>query len=84
MSTHGNTCPPSPPARPPARLGRLPARQQDASQPLASLVSGTTEISQEQFKELLAKIDKGLRALPATAQVTGAPRRADGLALCLV
>ncbi|MEW5317674.1 MAG: hypothetical protein WDW38_008956 [Sanguina aurantia] len=32
-------------------------------------VSATTQISKEEFKEMLGKIDKGLRALPATAQV---------------
>lgn len=37
--------------------------------PLAE-VSDSTELSREQFKELLTKIDSGLRALPATAQVS--------------
>ncbi|KAL3146637.1 tubulin alpha 1 [Trebouxia sp. C0010 RCD-2024] len=39
-----------------------------AASPLNEL-SDDTEITRTQFEELLAKIDKGLRALPATAQV---------------
>ncbi len=38
--------------------------------PLAD-VNDKTELSREQFKELLTKVDSGLRALPATAQVRG-------------
>jgi NADH:ubiquinone reductase (non-electrogenic) len=34
-------------------------------------VEEDTELTKEQFKELLGKIDSGLRALPATAQVRG-------------
>ena len=41
----------------------------EAAGPLNEL-SDATEITRSQFEELLAKIDKGLRALPATAQVT--------------
>lgn len=40
-----------------------------AASPLNEL-SDDTEITRTQFEELLAKIDKGLRALPATAQVS--------------
>ena len=40
-----------------------------AASPLNEL-SDDTEISRTQFEELLTKIDKGLRALPATAQVS--------------
>lgn len=40
-----------------------------AASPLNEL-SDNTEITRTQFEELLAKIDKGLRALPATAQVS--------------
>lgn len=43
-------------------------KKEIASSPLAE-VNDTTLISKERFKELLAKIDNGLRALPATAQV---------------
>jgi hypothetical protein len=32
-------------------------------------VEENTAVSKEEFKDLLAQIDKGLRALPATAQV---------------
>lgn len=32
-------------------------------------INEDTELTREQFEELLGKIDKGLRALPATAQV---------------
>lgn len=39
-----------------------------ASSPLADIDEGT-QISKDKFKELLTKIDSGLRALPATAQV---------------
>lgn len=39
-----------------------------AASPLNEL-SDDTQITRTQFEELLAKIDKGLRALPATAQV---------------
>ena len=39
-----------------------------AASPLNEL-SDDTEISRTQFEDLLTKIDKGLRALPATAQV---------------
>lgn len=38
------------------------------SSPLAEL-DGNTKVTKEQFKEVLKKIDSGLRALPATAQV---------------
>lgn len=40
-----------------------------AASPLNEL-SDDTQITRTQFEELLAKIDKGLRALPATAQVS--------------
>lgn len=40
-----------------------------AASPLNEL-SDDTEISRTQFEDLLTKIDKGLRALPATAQVS--------------
>ena len=40
-----------------------------AASPLNEL-SDDTEISRSQFEDLLTKIDKGLRALPATAQVS--------------
>lgn len=43
-----------------------------AASPLSEL-SDDTEISRTQFEELLTKIDKGLRALPATAQVRALP-----------
>ncbi|KAJ9530429.1 hypothetical protein QJQ45_000803 [Haematococcus lacustris] len=39
-----------------------------SASPLAELPE-STELSREQFKELVKKIDSGLRALPATAQV---------------
>lgn len=38
------------------------------STPLGELKEGT-ELSRDDFKDLLGQIDKGLRALPATAQV---------------
>lgn len=44
----------------------------EAAGPLNEL-SDDTEITRSQFEDLLAKIDKGLRALPATAQVTTKP-----------
>lgn len=34
-----------------------------------SALNETTELDKEAFKEILGKIDQGLRALPATAQV---------------
>lgn len=40
-----------------------------ASGPVSDL-SDDTVLTREQFEDLLAKIDKGLRALPATAQVS--------------
>jgi len=40
----------------------------EAAGPLNEL-SDDTAITRTQFEDLLAKIDKGLRALPATAQV---------------
>ena len=40
-----------------------------AASPLNEL-SDDTQITRTQFEDLLAKIDKGLRALPATAQVS--------------
>ena len=43
----------------------------EAAGPLNEL-SDDTSISRTQFEDLLAKIDKGLRALPATAQVSAA------------
>ncbi|PNW69798.1 hypothetical protein CHLRE_19g750547v5 [Chlamydomonas reinhardtii] len=45
------------------------AAASNSSQPFAVLLDGNTEISKEQFKDILGKVDKGLRALPATAQV---------------
>ncbi|KAG2424696.1 hypothetical protein HXX76_014272 [Chlamydomonas incerta] len=39
------------------------------AQPFAALLDGSTEVTKDQFKEVLGKVDKGLRALPATAQV---------------
>ena len=39
-----------------------------AAGPVSDL-SDDTVLTREQFEDLLAKIDKGLRALPATAQV---------------
>lgn len=47
------------------------ANQQGSSVAAAfeGVLSGNTEITREQFKEVLGRIDKGLRALPATAQV---------------
>ncbi len=35
-------------------------------------ITETSELGREDFKELLGKIDKGLRSLPATAQVGSA------------
>ena len=52
-------------------VGRLVrARSPDASEatPVSSL-SESTELDKAAFKEILGKIDQGLRALPATAQV---------------
>ena len=40
-----------------------------AAGPVSDL-SDDTVLTREQFEDLLAKIDKGLRALPATAQVS--------------
>ena len=40
-----------------------------AAGPVAELTDDT-EITREQFEDLLAKIDQGLRALPATAQAS--------------
>ena len=36
---------------------------------LESMVNQDTPVTKEQFKELITKVDMGLRALPATAQV---------------
>jgi hypothetical protein len=49
-------------------LPHLPAASTPPSTPLAALAE-STELTKDQFKELLKKIDSGLRALPATAQV---------------
>ncbi|KAL6756599.1 type-II calcium-dependent NADH dehydrogenase [Haematococcus lacustris] len=52
-----------------SRWGGLVAKAvQGNASPLAELPE-STELSREQFKELVKKIDSGLRALPATAQV---------------
>ncbi|GFR46087.1 hypothetical protein Agub_g7573, partial [Astrephomene gubernaculifera] len=56
--TNGGAAPASSAPPPPA------AQQHDPSQPLAPLLSGSTELTREQFHEVLGKIDKGLRALP--------------------
>jgi len=45
----------------------------EAAGPLNEL-SDDTAITRTQFEDLLAKIDKGLRALPATAQVRHRPQ----------
>ncbi|KAG2428088.1 hypothetical protein HYH02_014479 [Chlamydomonas schloesseri] len=51
-------------------LSPADAAAASSSQPFAQLVlDGSTEITKEQFKDILGKVDKGLRALPATAQV---------------
>lgn len=50
---------------------------QNSSNPMSTLSDDNT-VSRDQFKELLTKIDSGLRALPATAQV--AKQQGDYLA----
>ena len=47
--------------------------QKKTSDPIMEDFTAETELSREDFKELLRKIDAGLRALPATAQVRMAP-----------
>lgn len=52
----------------------------EAAGPLNEL-SDDTQITRTQFEDLLAKIDKGLRALPATAQVRQYTWLCEGLKL---
>lgn len=59
---------PLPPSRSNTGVMRFSSLVKKTVSPLADL-SDSTELTREQFKELLGKIDSGLRALPATAQV---------------
>ena len=43
--------------------------QKKTSDPIMENFTADTELSRDDFRELLRKIDAGLRALPATAQV---------------
>ncbi len=43
--------------------------QKKTSDPIMEEFTAETELTREDFKELLRKIDAGLRGLPATAQV---------------
>ncbi len=43
--------------------------QKKTSDPIMEDFTAETELSRDDFRELLRKIDAGLRALPATAQV---------------
>lgn len=45
------------------------ANGKDVNQSPLATVDETEELTKEQFKMLLEKVDSGLRALPATAQV---------------
>ena len=59
--------------------------QKKTSDPIMEEFTAETELSREDFKELLRKIDAGLRALPATAQVSQAalePHQARGARGC--
>ena len=46
--------------------------QKKTSDPIMEDFTAETELTREDFKELLRKIDAGLRGLPATAQVRAA------------
>ncbi len=46
--------------------------QKKTSDPIMEEFTAETELTREDFKELLRKIDAGLRGLPATAQVRSA------------
>jgi NADH:ubiquinone reductase (non-electrogenic) len=48
-------------------VGKL-VKSRTEGAPLSGL-DETTELDKDAFKEILGKIDQGLRALPATAQV---------------
>ena len=47
--------------------------QKKTSDPILENFTADTELSRDDFRELLRKIDAGLRALPATAQVCCKP-----------
>ena len=46
--------------------------QKKTSDPIMEEFTAETELTREDFQELLRKIDAGLRGLPATAQVRSA------------
>ena len=59
------------------RLNPVARKQQPGTGIMADL-DEKSELSEDQFADLLKKIDNGLRALPATAQVPSLPHSALG------
>ena len=57
------------------RLNPVARKQQPGGAGIMADLNEQSELSEEQFADLLKKIDNGLRALPATAQVPPPPPR---------